>query len=581
MQHSETGGLTSPPESNPKRRRKPLNCEPCRHSKLRCDRELPCTTCLRRGWQDQCTYEPGPRAETLRSPRRRRTRNRQSVVRDIVSQPEDAVITPTEPSSGPHDHSTGPRETGQREPSPEGINRRWDEILRRPAIVERTNTQSCSADTAPTMICFGPNMQTTELLRMLPPDTVCEYLVCWYFTHLCPLFRVLHGPTFQKQYSAFLKDPQGVDLSWLALLFAICSLTVKAIPPNDTGLLELWQNEPLSHDLCALSQNYRTAAMMSLSQDQFLIRHNLNTLEALLVVIQAISDTEGAEHVWALLGVAHNIAIALRCHTDPAEPNCIKRERRRRCWASTMILHTDQALLFRDTDLTFLCEMKAALPVDANDVDITEDAVTAQTDNAAAPKPTDMSLLRFQSRLFHLATDVCNAISKPNLGFDDELMSRLDLKVAQEQEKWDKLYLIDGVRSVLDTAGYAQWLILQTYAHQLYLLLHRPYHSSRSSRFRPTSRDKCITSALALMDIHRQLDELPRLRPYRWMTKGSIACNALHGAVALTSCILDMPQDANISTHISAINATTSRIEKLRNNSPACANVYIILRHLQ
>lgn len=579
MQQSETEGLASPPDSNPKRRRKPLNCEPCRHSKLRCDRQLPCITCLKRGWQDQCTYGPAVRAESDRSPRRRRTKH--SLVRETsVSQTGVGVISPPEPSSAP---PPPPRDQSRerRETSPEPIHQRWDEILRRPAVAERSNAQPCSTDTLPTLISFGPCVQTTELLRMLPPDTVCEYLVCWYFAHLCPLFRVLHGPTFQKQYSAFLKDPQNVDLSWLALLFAICSLTVKAIPPNDTGLMELWQREPLPHDLSTLSQSYRTASMMCLSQDQFLVRHNLNTLEALLVIITTISDTEGAEHGWALLGNALNIAIALRCHTDPAEPNCIKRERRRRCWAGIMMLHTDQALLFRDTDLTYLCEMKAALPVNANDIDITEDAVTAQADDGPVPKPSDMTLLRFQSRLFHLATDVCNAISKPNLNLDDELHSRLDAAVRQEQQKWDKLYLIEGGRSVLDTAGYAHWCVLQTYAHQLYLLLHRPYHSSRSAQFRPESREKCITSALALMDIHRQLYDLPRLKPYRWMIHGSISCNALHGAVALTSCVLDMPRDPSVSAHIAVINATAHRIETLRKSSPACANIYVILRHLQ
>lgn len=416
---------------------------------------------------------------------------------------------------------------------------------------------------------------------MLPPDTVCEYIVCWYFTHLCPLFRILHGPTFQKQYSAFLKDPQSVDLSWLALLFAICSLTIKAIPSTDAGLAELCHRQSLPHDLSSLSQDYRTAAMMSLSQDQFLIRHNLNTLEALLVVIHTIAETEGAEHGWALLGNALHIATALRCHTHLAEPNYIKRERGRRCWAGIMHLHTDQALLFRDIDLTFLCNMKTPLPVDANDTDIVEDAVMVQADQISMPKLTDMSFMRFNTRLFHLATDVCNAISKPRQVLDDNgLLGRLDSAVLQEQQKWDKLYLIEGGRSVLDATSYAHWCLLQTYAHQLYLLLHRPYHSSRSSQFRPESRDKCITSSLALMDIHRQLCELPRLKSYRWMVQGSICCNALHGAVALTSCMLDMPEDISADTHRDIINATANRIGNLRSSSPACANACIIMRHL-
>jgi hypothetical protein len=415
---------------------------------------------------------------------------------------------------------------------------------------------------------------------MLPQDTVCEYLVSRYFANICPLFHILHGPTFQNQYSVFLQHPKQADLSWLALLFAICSLTVKTIPPTDPALTVLWQDQSPPRNLSFLSQQYRNAAMMCLSQDQFLIRHNLNTLEALLVLIHTISDSEGAEYGWALLGNALNIAIVLRCHMNSNESNYIERERRRRCWAGILILHTYQALLFRDTDLSYLCNMKGPMPADANDNDIREDAILIGPSDMPPTRPTQMSLMRFQIQLFHLSTDVCNHIS----GIDrlnEESLKSLDTAISAEQQKWDKLYLINGARSILDTAGYAHWCILQTYAHQLYLLLHRPFHNSRSGHFRPESRDRCIKSSLALVDIHRQLYELPRLKCYRWLVNGTISCNALHGAVALTSCLLDMPHDSDCGEHIAVIDATVGRLEKLRGNSPACASVYPILRHLQ
>lgn len=564
MQQSGPSSANPSDEAGSKRRRKPLSCEPCRHSKLRCDRQLPCAACLKRGWQDQCAYgttavctESGP------SPRRRRTRH--SAVRAVSQQPPEQLVTPEEPVAG-------------RDQSPEAIHHRWDDILCRPPIVQKNSVRARSTDVACTM-SFGPSTQTAELLQMLPPDTICEYLVSRYFAHLCPLFHILHGPTFQKQYSAFLQDPQQVDLSWLALLFAICSLSVKTIPPTDSGLIELWTDQTLPCDLPSLSQQYRNAAMMSLSQDQFLFRHNLHTLEALLVVIHNISDSEGAEFAWALLGTATNIAIALRCHTVTPEPNYIERERRRRCWAAILILHTYQALLFRDTDLSFLCNMKTPMPVDANDHEIREDVVLTRSGHGAG-EPTQMSLMRFQIRLFHLSTDICNHISGPDR-MSEQSLNRLALAVSTEQQKWDSLYLVDGSPSILDTSGYAHWCILQTYAHQLYLLLHRPFHNSRSRHFRPESRERCVKSSLALMDIHRQLYELPRLKVYRWMITATISCNALHGAVALTSCLLDMPHGADVGAHIAAIDGTVQRLEKLRRSSPACSSIYPILRHLQ
>ncbi|EKM59572.1 uncharacterized protein PHACADRAFT_49856, partial [Phanerochaete carnosa HHB-10118-sp] len=35
--------------SAPKRARKAINCEPCRNSKLKCDRNRPCSSCVLRG----------------------------------------------------------------------------------------------------------------------------------------------------------------------------------------------------------------------------------------------------------------------------------------------------------------------------------------------------------------------------------------------------------------------------------------------------------------------------------------------------------------------------------------------------
>ncbi|EMT71557.1 hypothetical protein FOC4_g10010062 [Fusarium odoratissimum] len=403
-----------------RRPRKPLNCDPCRHSKLKCDRGLPCATCLKRGWQDSCAY-----GSSFTGPQKRR-RTRLEVV-DSVPQQQVQVqsVEVTEIVSSPSS-------------TPEPIQQRWDHILRRPSVERSVIPDSPN----PTVtLSFGPCVPITQLLALLPPTSVTEYLVCRYFGTLSSLFHILHGPTFQTQYLDFLEAPEKTSLSWLAVLFAIISLTLKTIEPTDAGLVVLWQDTTIPRDLSVLSQKYRNAAMTALSQDQFLVRHDLSTLEALLILY--------------------------------------------------------------------------------------------------------------------------------------------DTAVAKEQLQWDAAYLVNGRRSILNTAGYAHWCMLQTYAHQLYLLLHRPYHSSKASHFRAESRDKCIKSGLALLDVHHQFYELPRLKCYRWLVKGAISCNALHGAVALTSCMLDMPDDSDLTEHIFAIDAAITRMEALKMKSPACSSVYRVIRCLR
>lgn len=552
-----------------RRPRKPLSCEPCRHSKLRCDRQLPCSTCLRRGWQASCSYSP---ASCRRVPQRRR-------VLHAIERP-----LPQPQPQPQHQHQHQPSEPSEpetelglpRSQSPEAIQSRWDAVLCRPPVEP---TPPAPTD-VPFALSFGPGRPVAELLAAIPPDPVCEYLVTRYFATLSPLFHILHGPTFQKQYWAFLQNPQQTDLSWLALLYAICGLTLKTIPPTDPGLAELWKDSSTPRDLSALSLRCREAAMMCLSQDQFLVRHNLNTLEALLILIHTIANTEGTEYGWVLLGNAMHIAIALRCHINGDSPNFIERERRRRCWAGILILHTDQTLLYRDIDMSSLANMKATMPADVNDEEIQENAILTSPAQALSRRVTHMSLIRFHFQLFQLSSRVHNHVSGPNQ-LDAAALGPFDAEISEQQQQWDSLYLVNGARSILDTAGYAHWCILQTYAHQLYLLLHRPFHHSRSSRFRPDSRDRCAQSGLALLDIHRQFFQLPRLKCYRWLVNGTISCNALHGAVALTSCLLDMPNDADFTEHLAVIDAAVVRVECLKRKSPACSHIYPILRCLQ
>lgn len=88
----------------------------------------------------------------------------------------------------------------------------------------------------------------------------------------------------------------------MALLFLICSATLKSMEKDEIALVDVQAAVSDSYDISSISYKLRAAALISLSQDQFLIRHNLSTLEALLVLIYTISNIEGVEHAWTLLG---------------------------------------------------------------------------------------------------------------------------------------------------------------------------------------------------------------------------------------------------------------------------------------
>lgn len=301
-----------------RRPRKPISCRPCRNSKLKCDRQQPCASCRRRECIDLCTYIHKGSADGGRLPASSEAR-RSPGPRDPQGPASPQSLLSTQGLDGFQDTSirTANSLVDEHDRQDWG-HAHWDALLQRP-IDQMCQPSSPQNDpfSLPGNVCFpfplGPKVSKDEILAILPPYDGCEYLVTRYFTRLSPLFHILHGPTFQKQYNTFRQDPSSADLSWIALLLLICSATLKSMESDEVGLLDIWPSVSESQSLSTISYQFRAAALICLSQDQFLLRHKLSTLEALLILIYTISNHEGVERAWTLLGVYSLVQTHGRC----------------------------------------------------------------------------------------------------------------------------------------------------------------------------------------------------------------------------------------------------------------------------
>lgn len=277
--------------------------------------------------------------------------------------------------------------------------------------------------------------------------------------------------------------------------------------------------------------------------------------------------------------MASNIGIALQCNTSkPASDlTCIEIERRRRCWAGILLLHTYQAILFRDIDMSSLINDQTAMPADANDTDILEDRI-----QRPSTQPTQMSVMIFKISLFRLSARLCKELSN-STPLTEARLEVLDAEIASEQRQWAATFLVNGAPSLLDSSSYALWCALELYAHQLYLLLHRPFSKPiNQGIYRRQSRQKCISSSLVLLDIHRKWMEAPRLRSYRWYAHGVIGSCALHAAITLASCLLEQTdEEIDVSAYRMEFDAAVLRLSILREQSSLYVKAYPVLRQLQ
>lgn len=276
-----------------------------------------------------------------------------------------------------------------------------------------------------------------------------------------------------------------------------------------------------------------------------------------------------------------NVAIALQCNRQDISPktNRVEVERRRRCWSGVLLLQTYQAISFKDVNIFPITNIETALPADVNDCDILADRILP-----ASSRPTQMSSMRFKITLHQLSARICTAVSTKETISATQL-ALLEREVASEQRRWDATFLEDGCPSLLETSSYAQWCLLQVYANQLYLLLYRP--SCRPVSGTPglstqASRSRCIVAGAALLDIHRQLWESPRLRPQRWFMDGMTSFCAFHGAVALATCLLGWESEVSQQqSYRAAFDATVLRFQQLRRRSQVCEKAYPVLLQLQ
>lgn len=234
---------------------------------------------------------------------------------------------------------------------------------------------------------------------------------------------------------------------------------------------------------------------------------------------------------------------------------------------------------FKDVEVLHITNKETPLPADVNDSDISDDLVMP-----ASTIPTQMSTMRYKVSLHQLSARICRAVSSQD-PLSETQLAVLEAEIADEQRKWDKTFLPEGSPSVLETSSYAQWCLLQLYANQLYLLLHRQFcriGAGTSTSSTVASKNKCIVAGAAMLDIHRQLFESPRLRHLRWYMDGLTSFCAFHGAVALATCLLGwegepLQQEAYRTT----FDAAVSRIQQLQQRSQICKKAYPILLQLQ
>ncbi|KAJ5108244.1 hypothetical protein N7456_004919 [Penicillium angulare] len=552
-------------------KRLPLSCENCRRRKIRClGSGVPCDTCRKRGVASTCQFKrdvtQGPPPESpetsqglllkriadlasllLRSIELTTTLNaqhshalRSPVSEDFIHPAQDELSGL--PLSTYRDGHISTRnitrtrhgEVGSIIASSSGHIRYVPySTSRNPDVFHSLQSQS-QLEFPPGIFLFTETTPSKQsLLDILPPFHHYDKLLDTFLNIFSPLFHILHDKIFQSNYLKFKQDPQYAPLSFIGLVFIALGLAVTAIDKESSILADSGREASPAKSINSLAVKYRQTAIKCLAADNFMWRHNLHTMQYLIILIYTINYTQGP--AWTLLGTTLNITIAIGCYINPKllKLHPIEVQERRRAWAALMILYTIQNTCLGNL-APFTIENNIQLPADIEDNKIVPGSFHEgihNTEQPLAPKgPTKISYILFKFRLYSLASDICT-ISTASLGKIKALDDRIETEVQAQAERFSE-------QRDLPTYHQAHSFILNNYTNHLILLLHRicllKPEGLEDGSLTP-SYGKCEQAALAILSNYEILNSRHDFKPYSWYTYG---LGAFHAFLAISTLLV-------------------------------------------
>ncbi|KAH6874400.1 fungal-specific transcription factor domain-containing protein [Thelonectria olida] len=369
-----------------KRNRPPVSCEPCRTRKLKCNRGLPCDTCIKRGKRTTCHYAPNAdRNVNKRASVSDRLKNIEGLIASLIPNVPHTSTSPVlgapmdelsiassgliqNSRDGTGDAPIPAPTTSSSSPSQAEANQtsyvdstHWSSILKdirdiREQLGEHGPIQphgtsppahaSKEPDHGSFDLGFGhcPVSTLQEIVASLPPRSVSDSLVFHYFNSRFTILPILHPNKFQLEYERFWENPLETSVIWIGLLFAVLSLAAGLCQISDMSNRPRGPI-PTPRDLSEMAKRC------------FVLGHYAEAkeygLEALLVYLQTCylrtKDTDVS--FWFLMGVIIRLAIRMGYHRDPTKlPGCselspFESEMRRRVWWS--IYQVDALISFQ------------------------------------------------------------------------------------------------------------------------------------------------------------------------------------------------------------------------------------------
>ncbi|CAO2653166.1 Nn.00g025770.m01.CDS01 [Neocucurbitaria sp. VM-36] len=327
-----------------------------------------------------------------------------------------------------------------------------------------------------------------ELQKSIPPKAVCDSLVDCYLRTFEGPFRVLHIPSFRKEYEDYWSSTVPAKPSVILKMLLVCAIGVPFYAGSDRARLR------------AACTRWIQAAVEWLSAPHAKSRLNMVGLQIQILVLLArqVCNVDG-DHIWIPAGTLLRTAMHLGLHRDPAAFSKISTyhgEMRRRLWATVLEITAQSSLDMGMCPMISPNDYDTKPPANVDDEDIGEGSDTP-LDGKPLTVFTDSSIQIAFTQTLPIRLEIIRLINnlRFDLAYSDVLRLGTQLtNICREKTTFFKSALADKHNITPFKIKMSDSMV-----RRFVLCLHRPYFvkANENPQYH-YSRKICLDTSLAM-----------------------------------------------------------------------------------
>ncbi|RAH79701.1 hypothetical protein BO86DRAFT_317722 [Aspergillus japonicus CBS 114.51] len=402
-----------------------------------------------------------------------------------------------------------------------------------------------------------------ELVGLLPDPETMDAHVQLYFDTFETLYRILHYPSFMREYEAFREDSRAARPAFVVTLMLVlaCVGCLAAPPAQQQQQPKYIGDSALARERATLWIEAAEAWLPRQSQKHIYLA--IWQIRCLLLVAKMVNVVK-KKRTWTAAGTLVREAMSAGFHRDPTilgdRVSVFDLEMRRRLWATILELElqisTDRGMPSAGAALT----ADTAPPLNIDDEALAVDAA-ALPPSQPAEVYTACSFLRVSASSFPLRTALNSLVNDIHAQSVYEEVLRSEERITAALHRLPPWPDDDAGTAGMSARGRTPTLaraLLDIQLRHFLILLHAPFARQADANPRYSlSRMVCFNAAFRLIDQHRQLTEAGNqillLLRHDYFKSALVICHNMYIAASVHDNLLLQSNSTTLIHYIEAV----------------------------